>query len=329
MTELRTKTFRKTDGLDHFLAQLNDDLWVAEKKLLSDQQPKKPLIFIVGPHRSGSTLFLQWLASLGSIAYPTNLLSRFYKSPILGARIQLLLTDERYNFRDELKTFRHKTDFKSENGKTKGPLEPNEFWFFWRRFLHYKNIDYLTDEELERTFDIKTFTSELSGIVATFDAPYALKANIMNYSIPFLSRLIEKIVFIQLKRDPITNIASGLDARIRQSGSIDQWYSLKIPEYAILKNFSPHEQVAGQIYAIDRAVTEGLKCVPEHKKMVVPYERFCESPKGIYLELQGKLNSHGAEIDKKYEGVQKFTLSREKINDSRIYEAYNRMREKL
>ena len=50
-------------------------------------------VFVVGALRSGTTLFTQWLATTGLTAYPTNLLSRFYGAPLVGAKIQQLLTD--------------------------------------------------------------------------------------------------------------------------------------------------------------------------------------------------------------------------------------------
>ena len=46
----------------------------------------------MGNPRSGTTLFIQWLGISGYLAYPTNLLSRFYGVPCIGAKIQLMLT---------------------------------------------------------------------------------------------------------------------------------------------------------------------------------------------------------------------------------------------
>lgn len=326
MNTERTAAFQRNGQLENLLTSLNDDLWEAEQKLLRVSRPlSKPIIFIVGPQRSGTTLFLQWLVSLKSIAYPTNLLSRFYKAPILGSRIQQLLTDDRYNYRDELSSFCKDVDFESHNGKTKGALSPNEFWYFWRRFLAFDKFDHLTEEQLEETFDKNTFHNELSGIIDTFEQPFALKAMIMNYSLPFLNSLFEKVIFVQLKRDPLTNIASGLAARKKQLGSIDKWYSFKFPEYAKLKNMSPYEQVAGQIYYINKAVDEGMKQIPQHKKLIVQYEEFCRSPAKVYSELVKKLNEHGVDMKPEYDGISQFNVTRGVISDPQIIDAYQRI----
>ena len=145
----RSEKFKRNNSLENFLSEINNDLWNTEEKLLDKKELDYPLIFIMGPHRSGSTLITQWLSNLGSIAYPTNLMSRFYKTPIIASKIQLLLTDERYNYRNELRDFNRGIDFISENGKTKGALSPNEFWYFLaiifsyfevkRPFCHSKN----------------------------------------------------------------------------------------------------------------------------------------------------------------------------------------------
>lgn len=304
--EKRVGSFERNQSLEGLLREVNSDLWQVEQKLLSPKQPDFPIIFIVGPLRSGSTLMMQWLANLGLFSYPTNLLSRFYQAPIMGAKLQLLLADERYNFRDELKEFNGKVDFISENGKTRGALAPNEFWYFWRRFLPFSDLDYMPTEELLKVSDTRTLIAEFAGMMGVFQKPMAMKAMILNYNIDFLDKLFEKAIFIHTKRDPLTNIASALNARKRQLGSIDKWYSFKIPEYHELKNLNPYEQVAGQVHYNNQAIEKGLAGVAEHKKITVNYEDFCANPRAIFEELKVKL---GIE-EQEYYGVDKFNISR-------------------
>jgi hypothetical protein len=321
--EKRVESFERNQSLEGLLTEVNSDLWQVEQKLLSPKQPDFPIVFIMGPLRSGSTLMMQWLANLGLFSYPTNLLSRFYQAPIIGAKLQLLLADERYNFRDELKGFNGKVDFFSENGKTKGALAPNEFWYFWRRFLPFTDLDYMPTDQLLKVSDTQTLVAEFAGMMHVFQKPMALKAMILNYNIDFLDKLFEKAIFIHTKRDPLTNIASALNAREKQLGSIDEWYSFKIPEYYDLKKLNPYEQVAGQIYHINNAIEAGLSRVAEHKKITVNYEAFCESPSKVYKLLCEKLMQNGFEIDKDYQLQNKFQITRRKISDKNILDAFN------
>jgi len=320
----REETFKRNVSLEDFLDEINSDLLCAESNLLTKEDPEYPLIFVMGAHRSGSTLMMQWLANMGSFAYPTNMMSRFYKAPIIASKIQMLLTDEQYNYRNEIRDFNSSIDFSSENGKTRGALAPNEFWYFWRRFLPFKELDYLSSEELMEKVDIATLKSEFAGITNVFQKPFALKAMILNYNIDFLDKLFPNAIFIHVKRDPLTNIESALKARERQLGSIDEWYSFKFPEYHELKNLNPYEQVAGQIYYINKAVESGLENIAEHKKMVVPYEDFCANPEKFYNELFEKLKVQGCEINQSYNGEKSFTITRKNITNKNIINAYEK-----
>lgn len=58
---------------------------------------------------------------------------------------------------------------------------------------------------------------------------------LFNYNIPFLDSVLDKVLFVQIKRDPVANAASVLEARKRQLGSEAAWYSFSIPEYEELR----------------------------------------------------------------------------------------------
>ena len=310
----RTEKFCRNESLESLLGELNAQLWVAEQELLAQRvqaEPEFPLILVMGPLRSGTTLFMQWLANSGMVAYPTNLLSRFYNAPVLGAKIQLLLTDPRYNFRDELGEFLQGAEYRSENGKTRGALAPNEFWYFWRRFLPDPSRDVWLDSELESGMDTGTMLAELSGISAVFGKPFAAKGMLFNYNIRFLDALLKKVLFVHIKRDPVANVASVLEARKRQHGSESAWYSFKIPEYGQLKDLDPVTQSAGQVHYIDQAVSRGLAAVDESRKLVVHYERFCEDPRACHRELAERLGLGGVE----YTGPGGFEVSR-RVDDA-------------
>lgn len=290
----RTVTFKRNTLLEDMLRTLNGNFAPVEQKLLAEPEalgPDYPVVFTLGALRSGSTLFTQWLAASGLFAYPTNMLSRFYGAPVVGAQIQLLLTDPRYNFRNEILDFNAPLSFSSENGKTRGALAPNEFWYFWRRFLPFHGeLDYLPDEELMRVADTRGLVNELTALTRVFGKPFALKSMILNYNVAFLDRLFEKALFIETVRDPVANVASALDARRRQFGTEDEWYSFKIPEYHELKSLSPVEQVAGQVSYVNRAIAAGFERVAEKRKLVVNYEAFCADPRAVFEQIVDRLD---------------------------------------
>jgi len=131
---------------------------------------------------------------------------------------------------------------------------------------------------------------------------------ILNYNICFLDAIFRKALFVHLKRDPVTNVASILEARRRQHGSEKAWYSFKIPEYPRLKDLSPVAQAAGQVHYINRGVTRGLAKVAAARKLVVEYEAFCLSPHTVFDELVRKL---GISQVSGYVGPSQFRSNRE------------------
>ena len=312
--ERRRPQYRRNESLEGLLEDLNSNLWPVEKQLVAEYgQPRWPIILLVGAPRSGTTLFLQWLGATGIAAYPTNLLSRFFRAPILGAKIQLLLTDERFRFRDELEGLAVPVEFASDNGKTRGALSPNEFWYFWRRFLPDPLAEHTTDEAMHCGFDRRTFLAELAGLVDVFDKPFATKALLFNYNLAYLNSLFERAVFVHIRRDPATNAASLLRARERQWGSRGTWYSTRIPEYEELLHLSPVEQVAAQVACNDRAVRRGLEGVSDERILRVGYEAFCADPWQVWSALQERLSAQGYDVATAYDGPEGFEVSRRSL----------------
>ncbi len=316
MENIRRKEFQRNEKLEEFLKEINFDLEIAEKELLKKEYEDYPVVLVMGALRSGTTLLTQWLANTNEFAYPTNVLSRFYQAPIIGAKIQRLLFDREYNFRNEIRDFNQEINYSSENGKTRGALAPNEFWYFWRRFFQYEelSIDFRPDEELEKSFDRETFYRELMGIADVFHKPIALKGMIANYNIGFLNQILKKAVFIFIQREPESNIASILEARKRQLGDITKWYSFRIPEMPeLLKLEDPVMQAAGQRYYINRAVGNSLLNVSEERKLEIKYEDFCRNPEAVYQMLRDKLKKQGCDISETYQGQKSFTITRDKV----------------
>lgn len=298
----RTEKYARVSALEELLKDLNNNLAAANKNYLKNTDERFSKIFLMGPHRSGSTLFMQWLANTGLAAYPTNLLSRFFGAPLVGAKIQQLLTDPRYNFRNEILDFNSDINFSSDNGKTKGALAPNEFWYFWRRFLPFDELDYMPAGELKQKANLVGLRDELNALANIFEKPFAMKAMIMNQNIPELAEQFDKPLFIWIRRDPIFNIQSALEARKRQYGDINTWYSFKIKEYPHLKDLSPLESVSGQIAAINRSVEQGIAELPDHKKLVVQYEDFCQRPEYYYNEITRRLVEQGGVLEDQVPG---------------------------
>lgn len=310
----REPEFRRNQRLEALLQELNGLLAPVEREIAAQHQmPRFPVLFVVGAPRSGSTLIMQWLAATSAFAYPSNLISRFYQAPAVGARIQLLLTAPEYNFRDELYDLSGDIAFTSSLGKTKGALQPNEFWYFWRRFLPNVEPRHLTEEELTRV-DGRGFTAELAALEAVFDKPLALKGLIVQLNLPFLSSLLDRALFLHIQRDPLYNIQSLLQARERYFGDRRRWYSIRPQGYEQLKALEPIAQIAGQVYYTNKGIETGLRQVGRERQLTISYERFCEDPGKIYASLQKKYEQQAFTLPETYSGPSHFQTA----NDIRL-----------
>lgn len=300
----RRPAFERNPSLEALLSDVNERLEGPNRDLVASfRNEREPKLFVIGAPRSGTTLFMQWLASSGRVAYPTNLLSRFYGAPLVGARIQALLADPRYQFRDELPEFRLGVDFVSENGKTRGALSPNEFWYFWRRFLPFNSLDYADASELARGGRLGDLRDELNALANICEGPFALKATLVNQNIESLASLFNRALFVDVRRNPVANMHSLLEARRRQYGSLAHWYSFRIREYPELAELDPLDAVAGQVAATRRSIETALATMPEECWLRVDYEAFCESTATVDTELAVRLAALGRDWPEFAEGA--------------------------
>ncbi len=306
--EKRTGTFKRNQALEDLLRELNTSLAVAEASLQLPKEPTMPVILVVGAPRSGTTVLMQWLATSGHFAVPSNLLSRFYGAPYLGGRIQRLLVDPLFDHQGELADAgAHNVPFRSHVGKTKGMLQPNEFWYFWRRFIPNTDPEWISPED-EARIDVTGFRAGVASIEAAFGKPFATKGIILQYNLRCLLRIFPKLLVIHTRRNAFFNIQSLLKARRDYFGDERVWFSVKPPEYPQLRDLSPVEQVAGQVHFTQQGIDAELALMPEANVLIVDHEAFCADPAAFHARLMAKLAGLGHRMDAPYAGPERFEV---------------------
>ena len=245
-----------------------------------------PVFFIVGCARSGTTLVTQYLAANTNFCYPSNFLSRFFFNPYVGALLQKLLFD--LDYKGELfGAINREFPFQSSLGKTQGPLAPHEFWYFWRRFFHFRDIQKLTAVDVNSVHQ-SSFVNELRSIQHVFRQPLFLKAMILNWDIPLLFELVPNCYFIDVSRDLAHNAYSLLRARENFFNDKAKWYSFKPEEFDQIVLGTAHQQVVDQVYFTRNAIDKGLKSLPPERVINVGYESFCNEPSQLLREISIK-----------------------------------------
>ena len=268
----RRHSHKRDPRLEELLSFLERKIGHIDNELVQGDLPSKPIFFIMGVARSGTTLLSQFLAENTNLCYPNNILSRFYFSPMLGSMISQILIDF-----DHLGEFQTEKDqkYSSRLGKTSGLNAPHEFWYYWRKFFK------ISEDQKLLSSDVQGFTHGLKKIQLAHDAPLFMKGMIMNWNIPFLYKNIDNCFFIFIKRDICFNTQSILESRQEFYGDYGEWYSFKNPEFKKLEKLSAVEQVYNQVFLTNKSISEGLNKIPNNNYFEISYESFCQSPQKI------------------------------------------------
>lgn len=298
MNQRRTPRFSVQSHQEDLLTDLNQRLQGAERSAVQDlpDEPRLPMVFVVGPPRSGTTLTMQWLADSGQFAYPTNLLARFYAAPYTGAQIQLLTQDPEYDFHGELSGPLKHSAWDSETGKTSGPLQPHEFSYFWRRFFPLDQARPLTSSEWVHA-DRAGFAKGWAALETAFGKPMAAKGILGQYNLVQLARLLPTAVFIHTHRDPFYNVQSLLAARERVYGTRNAWFSVQQPGFERLLTSDPIEQVVDQVMTTNYVLAQSANILGHDRWINQPYRTFCQDPQTTFNGLRRAFTFQGYDLE--------------------------------
>ena len=113
--------------MSDILQEMNKTLAIVEKVHIQQFiQPQKPVIFVVGVPRSGTTILTQLLLSAFQIGYVNNIVAKFWQAPYIGSILAKSLKNNQQNLNIS-------TD--SNYGFTNEYEGPHEFGYFWRRWF--------------------------------------------------------------------------------------------------------------------------------------------------------------------------------------------------
>ena len=319
--------YRKNSDLDAFLKHLHHVLQPSESLATKEfHKPKLPVVFVIGAPRSGTTLLMQWLANSGQFCYPTNVLSRFYGAPYIGSLIHRLLLDPDLQYRQEfLELHEPRLNFDSFLGKTNGVREPNEFWYFWRRFFPVDVPRPLATVEGE--IDTEGFVRGLAAIESVFELPFAAKGMPLQYDLDVLASVLDRVIFVYTRRSFAHNVESLLRVRERLYGDPSTWYSAKPAEYDQLREFDPLMQVVGQVELTNRALDRQITSTAI-QAVEVDYESFCANPTQTRDQLAQSMSSLGYDLDTSQWPGDVFAVTNSEIAAPRLAEI-ERCREKI
>lgn len=272
---------KRNERLERLLKSLESYLGELPLDEELEETPSSPnILFVCGVGRSGTSLLLQYLAASNVFAYPSNLISRFYMAPYIGELVQKMLFNSDFDYCNQFSDLRSNIkpiSFGSKLGKTDSSLEPNEFWYFWRRFFDFESGAKYSFNRFnsEKT---KQFLKELLHWEQSAGKPLTMKAIIASWNIVNLFQILPNASFLIIQRDPVDLMISLLNARFKFWGNIEKWYGLVLPQNLGITANGPLEQVALQVAAFNTLIPKQLQDIPERNYHFVNYEKFCVSP---------------------------------------------------
>ncbi len=308
-----TERFQDNDRLNSLLEELRGLLTPVQRRVnVQFDGPKWPVGLILGPPRCGTTVFLQYLASTGSFAYPTNLLTRFAYAPYIGALIQNLLFDAKYDYQGEFQGIQSEITFSSDLGKNRGVLAASEFFHFWRNYfpVYLYFPETLSQEHLERV-DCGEMSKALASIEHAFGKPFVAKGVFLQHHLPYFHNKMPFLAFFRMTRTPLFVCQSILLARVQYYEDRTAWLSSRPKEYSHLKEMDAYHQVAGQVYFMEQEIEKGLQSIPESHQLTIEYEAFCADPRAVYGLILEKYAALGCELPPEYKGPGSFVCSNE------------------
>jgi len=280
-----TDKYRKDSEYEKFLFRLNNILAPYQEQDYQELEETYSTLHIIGVPRSGTTPLLQLCAKHLNIGYINNLIAVFWRAPVYGIKLSKKLIPPFIP-----------SSFESDFGRTIGIHEPHEFGYFWSSELGYKEPIKKT-RGFENKINWMRLRMILINMTHAFRSPIVFKSFYLGWHIAKVQKVLPKTCFIWIKRNPLENASSLLKMRKKFLGSVDKWASFKPAEYTWLKNEPYWKQVAGQVYYLEKNISEQIERVKGNNILEIKYEEFCQHPIDILIKVKKLLEHNGNNIE--------------------------------
>jgi len=263
------------------LTRLNESLSETDDSLTSGfGQPERPLIILVSPPRSGSTLLHQMIISAFEIGYISNIMARFWQAPYLGACLHQSVADPEFT-----------SSCESVYGHAPHPQEPHEWGWFWQHHLRLSGDEHYIADDAE--IDWVRLGQKLASIQKTFSAPLIVDNVFAMNALPRLTEHFDHIYPLVLKRDPYFVCNSVINLRLNRFDDISRLKFHLPRNVEDLRSIEhPVEQIVLQVKSIFDEIDGLLEGFPDESVLTIHYEDLKSSPKsvmaafGLFMEKQ-------------------------------------------
>lgn len=289
-----TSGFGKDADREALLGKMNDLLAPAELELEQTAvAPPEPLLFILGPPRSGTTLVSQLIQASQVFCTLTNLAAYFWKAPALGLMLSSLL---------EMRDGDTTTDFKSLRGVTRDLWEPHEFGYFWSRWFDLGQDTHCLDRAARAKVDTQGLVRSIVAMQSVQRRPLAFKNNTwFSFQADLLAEIFPRAVFVSCSRDPYYIAQSIWMQRIDLYADPARWWSVRPPDYAEIVHLPPLEQVARQAVSIEITTNNTLAKIEPARIIRADYRDVVREPRKLVAEAVAAVLGQNAVADVQFD----------------------------
>ncbi len=280
--KLRSSKYAKNEDDERFLLGLNEFVRGHELQCRTIKQSLFPNVYIFGTLRSGKALMHQVLNACLEVAWPTNLMARFWEAPVIGLRLSRILN-----------LFDSAMDFSSDCAVTKGVGGPHEFGYFWGKWFNNPEVRSRRGEAL-LDIDWEGLRNELWAMGNEVERPMIFQTFLPVLQRFDLFRAIQpNSLFIFLYRDLADVAVSILNVRKRRYGNPSMWWAVRPRNVEELLLLPPVDQISAQVRSIVDILAQARSEVPPENLLVTSYRRFCQNPMGLVEEVAERIGGLG------------------------------------
>jgi hypothetical protein len=235
-------------------------------------ETQRPLIFVCGAPRSGTTVVYQTLVSHLPVAYFSNLTALFPRSPLTAHRLFARLMPK------------PAAAYQNFYGRTQGLSGTNDALFLWDRWLGSDRAAAPQAIDANRS---RAMTSFFSACDREFARPLVNKNNSLNLSAHLVAELLPQATFLCVTRD-LPRLAKSLyRARCDIHGRPDASYGIETPDALPANTSDAVASVCSQAQFYEQVNLQQRDRLGANRFWLVPYEDFCRDPRALVRQVAG------------------------------------------
>lgn len=260
-----------------------------------------PIIIVVGPPRSGTTVIFQALVKALPVSYFNNLTSIFPRSPIT---VNLLAPDP---FRNE------HVRLSSYYGRTSHWWGPNDGLYLWDRWFERGRAEPKNSLSVDNATAMRQF---FGAWTATFEKPLVAKNNGLLTGAHLITSVLPRAHFICVERKPMFLAQSLLRARMEMHGTDNRAYGVDDHRP---RSDDPLEDVGYQVQYHAATADQQRAAIGTGRFWSVSYEAFCARPADLVLRVAGEILGLDLDRDRLEEVLPPLQSgNRQKVSDAQF-----------